>query len=54
MAIDKEEFWYEDDSCMECGNVNYHESRVNGICTECYGEVQNSMLKTTLERKEGG
>lgn len=39
MAVNKEEeLWFEDDSCMNCGDVDFHESRVRGLCLDCYGD----------------
>lgn len=39
MAVNKEEeLWYEDDGCMNCGDMDFHESKVPGLCLECYGD----------------
>jgi formylmethanofuran dehydrogenase subunit E len=26
---------FEEESCMNCGEINYHSSKVNGLCLYC-------------------
>ena len=42
MARDKvEELWFEDDCCMNCGKYNFTESKVSGLCIECFRSPLN-------------
>ena len=46
MAKDSEDYWYEDDCCMNCGEPDFHQSKTLGICIDCvaqpFDEAENS------------
>lgn len=43
--IYSEERWDEDDACVECGDdLLGNESKVPGICTVCFGELNKGPL----------
>lgn len=54
MKIYNEERWDEDDACVECGGDLIYESKVPGLCKECYAEmnppksIQNSSIVGTV------
>lgn len=35
MARDSEETWWEDDSCLNCGEFHFTPSLVPGLCVAC-------------------
>ena len=39
MPKDFEDDFNEDNSCFECGEVDYAHSKTPGICADCYAEI---------------
>lgn len=35
MAKDFEEYMFEDDCCLNCGELDYEPSRIPGVCRDC-------------------
>jgi hypothetical protein len=50
MAKDFEEYMFEDECCLNCGELNYIPSRTPGVCRECM--IDNSGAERTLENVE--
>jgi len=44
VAVSKdEEYWFEDECCMNCGELNYQPSRVPGLCKDCLAEPDREL-----------
>lgn len=39
MAREWEDEMFEDEACLECGDVDYNESKLPGICLDCYNSL---------------
>ena len=35
MAKDFEDYMFEDEACLNCGELNYKPSQIPGVCREC-------------------
>ena len=44
--IYSEERWDEDDACIECGELLVEESKVPGLCQQCYEDMTSLGLKS--------
>lgn len=53
MAKDSEEYWYEDDCCMNCGEINFHQSKTVGICIDCADQLFARSDNSNGEKVEG-
>jgi NMD protein affecting ribosome stability and mRNA decay len=42
----EEERWDEDDACIECGETLMRESKVQGLCQDCFADINKMSLKS--------
>jgi hypothetical protein len=51
VAKDFEDYMFEDECCLNCGEIDYTPSKTPGICSDCLSS-NGSIEEDSIEREE--